>query len=184
MATQPYLGSIATFAFPFAPRGYQLCQGQILSISQFTALFSLLGTTYGGNGQSTFGLPDLRGRVPLGVGQGTGGSNYVQGQTGGTETVTLTVPQMPAHNHNFNTLDVKATTNEAAAGSWLARSRDAGTIGAEPEIYVPTGTTGTTVPLNVAAISVAGQTQPHPNLQPFLALNFSIAVQGVFPSRN
>src|SRR5215213_5859350 len=98
----PYIGEIRMFAGNFAPRGWALCNGQLLSISQNTALFSLLGTMYGGNGQTTFALPDLRGRVPLHFGQGPGLSNYVEGEVGGTETVTLTTGEMPSHNHGAN----------------------------------------------------------------------------------
>lgn len=193
MANDPYLGSIATFAFFFPPRGYMLCNGQILPISQYNALFALLGTTYGGNGQQTFGLPDLRGRVVNGQGQGPGLQSYVIGQVAGAESITLTQQQMPQHTHVFtntstlNAVQTKGSVQEPAAGSQLARPIDQ-TGSVVPLIYVPSGTAGTQVPLggvNVAGTnSIAGGSQPFSILQPYLTMNFSIATQGIFPSRN
>ena len=170
MAENPFLGAIFLFAGNFAPRGYALCQGQTLSIDQNTALFSLLGTTYGGNGTTTFALPDLRGRAALSAGQAPGGSAYTLGEQGGTETVTLLTNQMPQHNHT-----IAANTQEqsnVATNNYLASS------GA----YAPSATTGTT--LNPAAVSEVGGNQPHNNLQPYLTLNYIIALEGIFPSRN
>src|SRR5271168_757195 len=125
MASQPFLGGIFIFAGNFAPRGYQLCQGQVLSIAQNTALFSILGTTYGGNGTSNFALPDLRGRAPIGQGQGPGLSNYVMGGVQGAEAVTLTTATTPAHSHGFPAFAVAATTN-APNGALPAEGQSGG----------------------------------------------------------
>jgi microcystin-dependent protein len=173
----PFLGMITIFGFNFAPRGWAFCAGQILSIQQNTALFALLGTTYGGNGQTTFGLPDLRSRVAIGMGQGPGFSNYVIGQTGGTENVTLLSQQMPAHTHTMmGSADAQTVGN--VSGSSLgsaARGASSGTI------YAP-GTTNQ-VPMG-SATTPAGGNQPHPNMQPYLTVNYCIALEGIFPSRN
>ncbi|KQN21205.1 phage tail protein [Sphingomonas sp. Leaf33] len=193
MGTQPFIGSIQIFGFNFAPRNYAYCNGQLLSIAQNTALFSLLGTQYGGNGTTTFALPDLRSRVPMHFGQGPGLSPRQIGEVGGTESVTLLSTQMPAHNHTFtntstlNATQAKGTDQIPATGSLLARPIN-NPANAIPQIYVPAGTVGDAVALgglNVAGtIGVAGGSQPHPNMQPYLVLNFCIALQGIFPSRN
>lgn len=194
MATEPFIGQMQTFAFPFAPRNWAQCNGQLLAISAYTALFSLLGTTYGGNGTTTFALPDLRGRVPVGLGQLAGGNTYDWGEVAGTETVTLLASQMPAHTHAFsgtgtlNAVQAVSSTAQATAGSLLARARDANATGdAIPQIYVPAGTTGTQVPIGVtvaATNSIEGGSQPHTNMQPYQTLNTCIALTGIFPSRN
>lgn len=195
MGAEPFLGEICILGFTFAPSGYALCNGQIMSIAQNTALFSLLGTTYGGNGSTTFALPDLRGRAPIHFGQGPSLAPYAQGQVGGIEATTLTTAQLPAHTHGFadngsalNSITTKATSQIPAAGSFLARTVDGSTSGAQPLIYVPAGTAGTSVAmggLNVAGtIAPTGQNQPVPIMQPYLVLNYSIALQGIFPSRN
>jgi microcystin-dependent protein len=168
--SEPFLGQISIFGFNFPPRGWALCNGQILPIAQNTALFSLLGTMYGGNGQTTFGLPDLRSRVPVHFGQGPGLSSYTQGQAGGTETVTLNQNQMPAHSH-------LATANNASATA----SRPAGAVPSGGGAYAATSD-GTT--MNPSFIGSTGGSQPHDNIQPYLVLNFSIALEGIFPSRN
>jgi microcystin-dependent protein len=192
----PFLGSILTAGFNFAPRGYATCSGQILSIAQNTALFSLLGTTYGGNGQTTFALPDLRGRVPVGQGQGPGLSNYSLGQQAGTENTTLVTTQMPQHVHpspavSVNAVNVKASEQAPQAGAFLGRGVDtAPSPDSIPEIYVPSGAASgqPLIPLggvNVAGTTgVAGGSQPFSLLQPYLTLMQCIAVQGIFPSRN
>ena len=193
MANEPYLGSVHVFGFQFQPRGYFYCNGQLLSISQNAALFSLLGTTYGGNGVQTFGLPDLRGRMPIHQGQGPGLQNYVIGQISGTETTTLTQQQLPTHTHTFtntstlNAIQAKGTQQIPAAGYQLARAVNV--PGNEtPRIYVPAGTAGDLVPLgglNVAGTNgLAGGSQPFSNMQPYLTMNYCIAVQGLFPSRS
>ena len=174
MPSEPFIGEIFMGGYNFAPRGYALCQGQLLSISQNTALFSLLGTTYGGNGQTTFALPDLRGRVPMGWGQGPGLSPNSLGQVSGTETVTLLVTQMPAHNHLVNAVS-EPGDGSSPQGTFLANS------GALDKEYKATGTM---VNMNANAVAPAGGSQPHSNMQPYLVLNIYIAIEGIFPSRN
>jgi microcystin-dependent protein len=174
MALEPFIGEVTVYGFNFPPRGWATCDGQLLSIQQNTALFSLLGTIYGGNGTTNFALPDLRGRVPIHFGQGPGLSNYFQGQTGGSETVNLLTSQIPAHNHTYNAVS-DAGDVSAPAGAYLANT------GALDKEYK---TTGTVVAMNVNAVGAAGGGQPHNNMQPYVVLNFSIALQGIFPSRN
>jgi microcystin-dependent protein len=170
----PLLASIILFAGNFAPRGWAFCNGQLLSIAQNTALFSLLGTQFGGNGQTNFALPDLRGRVPVHPGQGPGLSDYVIGQSAGSETTTLLLSNMPAHNHSLNATSEPGSTS-VPSGAYLANT------GALDKEY---NTTGTVVAMNAAAIGTAGGSQPFDNLQPYLAINFIIALQGIFPSRD
>jgi microcystin-dependent protein len=178
--SEPFIGQISLFGFNFAPRGWAHCNGQILQISQNTALFSLLGTTYGGDGRTTFGLPDLRGRVPIHPGQGTGLSNYAWGQRGGAENIPLNVQQMPAHNH------VATTTIHGFSGpgndrspedhAW-AESDDRDYTDQAPDVDLGSASAQTT-------IQATGGGQAHENRQPYLALYFGIALQGVYPSRN
>ena len=174
-----YLGCIFHFAGNFAPRGYMLCQGQLLSISQNTALFSILGTTYGGDGQVTFGLPDLRGRMPIGQGQGPGLSQIVIGELSGVENVTLTTNNLPAHNHTL-TADTNAASVGTPAGNLLADSGGGQTAGAP--IYSNSGVPNSA--LNAKSIGVAGSSQPLPIRNPFLGLNYIICTEGLYPSRN
>ena len=195
--SDPFLGEIRTFGFNFAPNGWAFCSGQILSISQNTALFSLLGTYYGGNGSSTFGLPDLRSRVAIHAanGAGTGLTNYQQGQMGGVENVTLTTAQLPAHTHDISNIasqsslsvvSSKATLQAPATGTPLARSAD-GSGTSLPRIYAPAGTTPDTAiaGLNIAGtLGSTGSGQAHTNVQPYLGLNCCIALQGIYPSRS
>ena len=179
-----FLGQIITCGFNFAPVGFQFCNGAILPISQYSALFSLLGTQFGGNGTTTFALPDLRGRVPVGTQQGPGLSNYVIGQAGGTESVTLTSAQMPIHTHTttVSAATAKATLATPAANVVLARAVDtAGTV--TPVIYAPAGT-ATAVALGGVNTATAGGSQPFGNLQPYLAITQVIATSGIYPSRN
>ncbi|MBK6576074.1 MAG: phage tail protein [Sandaracinaceae bacterium] len=171
MAT-PFIAQISLFAGTFAPRGWMFCNGQTLPIQQYTALFALIGTTYGGNGQTTFALPDLRGRVPLGTQQGPGLSNYSLGQMSGTETVTLLSTQIPAHNHALQASTAAPSTPTPANASLPTGSS---------RIYAAGGASQT---LNPTSIGNAGGSQPHENMQPYLALNYIIAIEGVFPSRN
>jgi microcystin-dependent protein len=172
----PWLGEIALVAFGFAPVGWAMCNGQLLSIAQNTALFSLLGTTYGGDGVTNFALPNLQSRVPLHFGQGTGLSPYVLGETIGVESVALQTPQMPAHTHSYAP---QATTAGGAAtspaGALWAESATADTI------YQKGASNTTMAP---QAIGQTGGGQPHENRQPILALNFIIALQGIYPTRN
>jgi microcystin-dependent protein len=187
----PDLAMIYLFASNFAPQGYALCNGQILAISTNTALFSLIGTFYGGNGQNNFALPDLRGRVPLHTGgnsgQGTGLSAYVLGQYGGTEYVTLTTAQMPAHTHALNVNKTQGTTAVPAAGTtYLAAGplTGSGPNATALKTYTTDTSGANIVASNPVAISTVGGSQPHTNIQPYLAVNYVIALQGVFPSRN
>jgi microcystin-dependent protein len=164
----PFLGQITIFAGNFAPRGYAFCQGQILSISQNTALFSLLGTTYGGDGRTTFALPDLRGRVPVGAGQGPGLTAQSVGETSGQETVTLTTQQLPPHTHSIQVTNAPSDT-----------SNPVGAVPAKGGSYSKGAPTGT-----AANATQTGGGQPHSNLQPSLGLNYIIALEGIYPSRN
>ena len=176
----PFIGSIVLFAGNFAPRGWALCQGQLLSISQNTALFSILGTTYGGNGQTTFALPDLRGRVPVGTGQGLGMQPYELGEVAGSQTVTLTTQQMPQHNHFVQVAGGNADT-ATATNNYLATAN--ANYGGDP-VTINTYNGTQTATLNPGSISATGNNLPHDNMQPSLGLNYIIALQGIFPSRN
>ncbi|NML07436.1 tail fiber protein [Sphingomonas sp. G-3-2-10] len=184
--SEPFIAEIRAFGFNFAPRGWMMCNGQLLAIAQNTALFSLLGTTYGGNGQTNFALPDLRGRsmISAGGGQGPGLSPYSLGEQIGTETVTLISTEMPAHNHTANAaIDTTGNANMVTvptAGVQLTRYAPASGIGAAwntPPITNP-------VLLNPQMVQPAGGGQPHSNQQPYLTLIYCIAVEGIFPARN
>jgi microcystin-dependent protein len=172
----PYLAEIKMFGGNFAPQGFAFCNGQILSIQQNTALFSLLGTTYGGNGTTTFALPDLRGRVPLHWGQGPGLSSYVIGEIAGTESVTLLSTQIPQHNHALNVSNAPGTDGVPANNMVLAAST------ARDKVYSTSAPNATLSP--TTAIGMTGGSQPHSNIQPFLAVSLIIALQGIFPARN
>jgi microcystin-dependent protein len=167
------VAEIRLFPYNFAPRNWAFCQGQLLPIAQNTALFSLLGTTYGGNGQTTFALPNLQSRVAVHVGQGPGLSSYDLGQQGGTETVTLTTNELAPHSHTPNCLNANGNKPGAKNNIWATD------LGGHAQY----GTTkaGTMAP---NAIGPSGNGQPHNNIQPYLALNYCIALQGVFPARN
>lgn len=170
--TEPFLGQITIVGFNFAPRGWAQCGGQILPIQQNTALFSLLGTTFGGNGQTTFALPDLRGRAPMAFGNGPGLSQRPLGDTSGQETVALLSTEMPQHTHVVNASAARADRANAAGAQFAAAADD---------------TYATTTPANdlaPASLTPAGASAPHGNMQPYLALNIVIALQGIFPSRN
>ncbi len=170
---EPFIGEIRMFGFGFAPQGWAQCNGQLLPIAENTALFSLLGTTYGGDGRTTFALPDLRSRVPAGQGQGPGLSSYAQGQAGGAETVTLTAAQMPGHAHPVRASG-SAADSDQPAGRTLARSAG----------YTYTAKPGTGTVMNADMVGEAGGGQPHGNIQPYLAVTFCIATAGIFPSRS
>lgn len=178
--SEPYLGMIIIVPYNFAPRGWAFCNGQILAIAQNTALFSLLGTTFGGNGQTTFALPDLRGRFPNSAGQGPGLSSYDLGQVGGSENASITVNQMPGHAHAYTipASGADANLSEASATTVLAGAQaSAGTVSiykaAAPTLQMPGGNT-----------SIVGGSQPTPIMNPYLTLNYCIALEGIFPSRN
>lgn len=172
----PFLAEIRMFAGNFAPTGWAFCNGQLLTISQNTALFSLLGTSYGGNGRSTFGLPNMQGNVPLHRGQGPGLSDYALGDTGGSATVTLLTSQLPPHTHTAQTdtagggIDTPST-----ASSWGTAGRG------KPAAYAAASALTAMSP---SAIATTGSSQPHNNMSPYLAVNFIIALQGVFPPRS
>ena len=168
----PFVAEIRLFGFNFAPKGWAFCNGQLLPISQNTALFSLLGTTYGGNGTSTFALPNLQGNVPMGAGQGQGLSLRDLGETGGSETVTLLSSEMPAHTH-APACSSAVGTQYAPPGFW---AKDA----AGNAEYRLSGASA----MNASALDPEGGDQPHTNLQPFCVLNYCIALQGVFPPRS
>jgi microcystin-dependent protein len=169
MAT-PFIGQISMFAFNFPPRSWAQCNGQLLAIAQNQALFSLLGTTYGGNGTTTFALPDLRGRTPLHWGQGPGLSNRTLGQNGGEENHTLITTEMPAHNHLMNA-NSGSPTASSPSGNFAAQNTSA---------Y----STTSNATMNSADIGNMGGSQPHPNQSPYLVINICIALAGIFPSRN
>lgn len=168
----PFVAEIRIFPFNFAPRGWAWCDGQLLPLSQNTALFSLLGTTYGGDGKSNFALPDLQGRAPMHPGQGPGLSLHDLGETGGSETVTLLESEIPAHSHAARASQADATTR-IVAGELPATGVGVG-------LY---GSTAPTVNLSPNALTPAGGDQPHNNMQPYLTFYFCIALQGVFPPR-
>jgi microcystin-dependent protein len=170
----PFVAEIRIFPFNFAPKGWAWCNGQLLPISQNTALFSLLGTTYGGDGKSTFALPDLQGRAPMHPGQGPGLSLHDLGETGGSDTVTLLESEIPAHSHALMG-QATAATKSTPIGNTLAR-----TSGATP--YLPPAGAALAA-MAPESLTPAGGDQPHNNLQPYLTLNYNIALQGVFPPR-
>jgi microcystin-dependent protein len=175
MADQ-FVGEIRIFAGNFAPTGWAMCNGQLLPISQNTALFSLLGTFYGGDGKSTFALPDLQGSAPLHQGQGPGSSDYYLGQVGGEANVTLITTEIPAHNHQAMAI---ATSGQTAPSSSVVWGTLAGRT--PPPLY---SSAAPDVTMNPFALGVAGSSFPHNNLQPLLVLNFIIALQGIFPPRS
>ena len=194
----PFLGQILQGGWNFAPVGWHLCNGALLSIQQNTALFSLLGTNFGGNGQTTFALPDLRGRRAIGTGQGPGLQDYVIGEAAGTEVTTLTTNNMPIHSHTatfssnstFNATQTKATLNTPDNNLVFGRAVDSDpSPSAVPALYCPAGT-ATSVALgglNVAGtvtVGATGGSQPFSILDPYLAITTVIALQGIFPSRN
>jgi microcystin-dependent protein len=174
MMADPFVAEIRIFPFNFAPRGWAFCNGQLMPISQNTALFSLLGTTYGGDGKSTFALPDLQGSAPMHPGQGAGLSFHDLGEVGGAETVTLLQSEIPSHTHgmraSLDTADLAVplpTRSLAKASANLYNASNA----------------GGTSPLAAQGLTLAGGSQAHNNMQPYLTVNFCIALQGVFPPR-
>jgi microcystin-dependent protein len=171
--SEPYIGEIRMFGGSFAPAGWAMCQGQLMAISQNDTLFTLLGTTYGGDGVSTFGIPDLQGRVPVHMGQGAGLQNYVIGQKAGTESVTLTVQQIPIHNHNVITSTDIANSN-SPNNAILAQST---------QILMYTQDSASRF-MPATALSPVGGSQPHDNMMPFLVITFIISLFGIFPSQN
>jgi microcystin-dependent protein len=169
----PFVAEIRIFPFNFAPKGWAFCDGQILPLSQNTALFSLLGTTYGGDGKSNFALPNMQGNVPMHPGQGPGLSLHDLGETGGSETVSLLESEIPAHSHAW------MASNRAGNDQSPVNELFAGGVGGITLYAVP----GALTQLSPNAITPAGGDQPHNNMQPYLTLNFCIALQGVYPPR-
>ncbi|RAZ91306.1 phage tail protein [Mesorhizobium hawassense] len=169
----PFVAEIRIFPFNFAPKGWALCDGQLLPLSQNTALFSLLGTTYGGNGKSNFALPDLQGRAPMHPGQGPGLSLHDLGETGGSETVTLLESEIPMHSHGMTGNINPANLATPSSARSLARTSPGQAYSATVNL----------TNMSDQAVAPAGGDQPHNNLQPFLTCNFCIALQGVFPPR-
>jgi microcystin-dependent protein len=168
-----FVGEIRCFGFDFAPQGWAMCNGQVLAISQFTALFSLLGTSYGGNGTTNFALPNLQSRVPVGFGQGAGLSPYVIGETGGVESHAIAVNEMGSHSHALLGTTTNANDKRPLTGAIFATA--AGSYYATP---------GPLVALNPGTLQAAGSGQPHSNVQPYLTINFCIALIGIFPTRS
>ncbi|MGY3299070.1 microcystin-dependent protein [Pseudomonas sp. TE6288] len=195
--SEPFIGQITLFAGNFAPRGWMFCQGQLLSIAQNTALFSILGTTYGGNGQTTFALPDLRGRAPVQQGQGPGLPSVVLGEAAGTPTTTLTSLNMASQAVNIpaQTVSVAIPAAEGDADlpapsttGVLAKPKDSSGSGVSIDIYASTASNTTLKPFNLTIPATTGVTaagnQPFSNQSPYLGINFIIATEGIFPSRN
>jgi microcystin-dependent protein len=178
---EQYLGQILMVAFNFAPVGWALCNGQLLPIAQNTALFSLLGTFYGGDGVTTFALPNLQSRVPIHQGQGAGLSPYVIGSVGGAESVTLSVTQMPSHNHAIN---VNNTPGSAPDPTGKIQAEAATGDPRNPSLISQFTTASPTGTMAANTVTTAGGSQPHANIQPYLTINFIIALQGIYPSRN
>lgn len=172
-----YLGQVVMTGFNFPMRYFALCDGQILNLQQNTALFSLLGTTYGGNGMTNFALPDLRGRTPVGYGSSSDAAwnptPYTLGTVAGAETVTLASSEMPAHNHAVSVTTTALGAGRSPVGGFPARSSNGAPA------YAPPGAA-----VNLAGVGMAGGSTPHPNMQPFNVISFSIALAGIFPSRN
>jgi microcystin-dependent protein len=165
--SEPFLSEIRIMSFNFAPKGWALCNGQTLPINQNQALFALLGTTYGGNGQTTFALPNLRGQVPIHMGSG-----HTLGEKGGSTAVTLNIQQLPTHLHTLQGSSDNASTNTGSPNGFLAQ--------ATALYHGPT----TLTPLNPTSVSNVGGSQAHTNMMPYLVLSFCIALQGIFPSQN
>lgn len=174
--SNPFVAEIRMFAGNFAPKGWALCDGRLLSISQNPALFSLLGTTYGGNGTSNFALPDLRGRAPMQAGQGPGLTLRDLGETGGEQAVTLLQTELPPHSHQALASVSPASKTDPANGAWGA--------GPRRENLYANQSAGAFQPMNPSAVGVAGGDQPHNNMPPYVGLTFIIALQGVFPARS
>jgi len=182
--SEPFIGQIEIFGFGFAPRGWAMCNGQLLAINQNQALFSLLGTQFGGNGIQTFALPDLRGRTSIGQGNGRGLSPRTIGQVVGEDTHTLSVNEMPQHSHNLGVITNSGTTNTQVPGPTVALAQTTGVD--QDGNTIPVDIYSTSQPIQPMAPASIGNVggQPHSNIMPSLVLNFCIALTGIFPSRN
>ena len=172
----PFVAEVRMFGLNFAPRGWALCNGQLMAISQNTALFSLLGVAYGGDGRSTFGLPNLQGAVSMGAGQGPGLTPRSLGETGGSATVTLVTPEIPSHGHSGSLSRAESYEGHPAGGH--AAMTQGGLA-----LYAPAGASSPTTAMSPMAVGVTGGAQPHNNMMPYLAITFCIALQGIFPQR-
>ena len=179
--SSPFVAEIRIFGFNFAPTGWAQCNGQLMPISQNTALFSLLGTTYGGDGKSTFALPNLQGSAPVHPGQGPGLSLYDLGQQGGSETITLLTSEMPLHAHFLNAVNSNAVVADPTAANLAKGKYSTGTVSGAVAYYT---TQAPNVEMNPLAVGISGSSFPHNNNMPYLVLNFCIALQGVFPPRS
>jgi microcystin-dependent protein len=180
---ESYIATIQPFAFNFAPRGWCFCDGRLLPISQYTAVFSLVGTTYGGNGQTTFGIPDLRGRIAAGQGNGPGLAPRVMGEMAGVEQTTILITNLPAHNHPLLAQSATGNASTPSGAEFLAgcAGEDANLGAVAVQAYGP-GPASTS--LNPGSIGISGGSQPLPILNPFLTINYSFCLEGIFPSRN
>ena len=176
--SQPFVGEIRMFGGSFAPAGWAFCNGQLLPISENETLFTLIGTTYGGDGQATFAIPDLQGRVPVHAGTG-GGATYQLGERAGTETVTLTTQTIPSHNH----LVTSTTAGGSGTPGPTTIMADQGPAGAPVSAYLPFNNV-TQVALRNSIVGLTGGSQPHDNMQPFLVVSYIISLFGIFPSQN
>jgi microcystin-dependent protein len=173
MPATPFIGQLMPVPYNFAPNGWALCNGQLLSIAQNTALFSLIGTFYGGDGKTTFGLPNLQGNVAIGVGQGPGLSSYSPGDTGGNASITLQVTQLAAHQHGAVAFGRAGNAPSPSGADWARTATD-----------TPYSTSGPNASMSPSSTGMTGSSQPHENRQPYLVLNYVIALVGVFPSRS
>lgn len=178
--SQPYVGEIRIFAGNFPPAGWAMCDGQLMAIADNDTLFTLIGTTYGGDGQSTFGMPDLRGRAPVHSGTSSG-QTYIVGQSAGVETVTLSSQQMPQHTHSLVSTATPATTNVPTNATIFA---DIGPAAINNLFAFKPYDGSNQVTLNATSVSPVGGNQPHDNMQPYLGLNFIISLYGIFPSQS
>ncbi|RWW98751.1 phage tail protein [Flavobacterium cerinum] len=183
---EEFIGVIKLFAGNFAPRGWAMCNGQLLPINQYNAVFAILGTTYGGDGQTTFGLPNLQSRVPIGMGQGPGLSNYVQGQISGAEQIVLTVNQMPAHNHtaSVKVSSANATLDTATPGASIATPGSIVSRAFVPTLGFNSATPDVQLVGTTVTNSIAGANSAVPLMQPYMAMNYIICLEGIFPTRD
>jgi microcystin-dependent protein len=182
--SQPFIGQVIMFGGSYTPVGWVTCDGRLLSIAEYDVLYSLLGTTYGGDGQTTFGVPDLRSRIPVCMGQGNGLSNYVIGQMAGNESITLQPNQLPTHNHSIATTAKPGTNNIPGVTLILADEGGSGAGTGDGQVTAYGAVSASTISLSGSAIGNSGNSFPHENRQPYQALNFIIAYSGTYPSRS